>query len=83
MIATAIAWISGSKVGRYAIAIAAALLALAIAVARIFSAGKKAAIADSQAKALGAENERKQVDVVVATGGDAERKRMLDRYSRD
>lgn len=83
MIGAAIAFVTGSKVARYAIAIGAALLALALAVARIFSAGKKAAISDSQAKALGAENVRKQVDVAVATGGDVERKRLLGKYERD
>lgn len=72
-----------SKAGRYALAIGAAIVALAVAVARIFSAGKRSAIAESQAKALGAENARKQVDVAVATGGDAERKRMLGKYERD
>lgn len=83
MIKTILNLVTGSRVVRYAIAAGTALLALTLAVARIFSAGKKAAIADSQAKALGAENERKQVDVAVATGGDTERKRMLGKYERD
>lgn len=72
-----------SPAARKAALIGAACLAVLVAVWRIFSAGKKSAVGEMKDKALEAEHARTQVDVAVATGGDAERKRLLGKYERD
>lgn len=61
-------------------AIALAVLAV---LAGVRKSGRDAERVANLKKALEAENERRQVDVDVATGGDGERKRMLSRYTRD
>ena len=58
-------------------------LAVLAVLAGVRNSGKQAERVTNLKKALEIENERRQVDVVVATGGDGERKRMLGRYARD
>lgn len=74
--------IATSKAGRYALAIGAALVALAVAVARIFSMGRKAERADNQIKAGENEHARTQIDVDVAGASDVERERLRKRWTR-
>lgn len=59
------------------------LLAILAAVAKVFNMGRKAERGDNAEKGLEAERARVQVDADVAAGGDAERDRMRQRYTRD
>lgn len=72
--------LAGGIWGKVAV-VGAALLALAIAVARIFSAGKKAERAANTETALKVEHERRQVDVDVAGADGAERLRLRNKWT--
>lgn len=78
-------WLASFGAGVWAkiAAAGAILLAITIAVARIFSSGKKAERAANNEKAVEAGNVRTQVDVDVATAPDADRERLRKRWTRD
>lgn len=72
----------GSKIGRYALAGAVAVLAITIFIARVFAAGKKSALIDGMEQQLKNVKAKQDVQADLSRATDARKQQLRDKWTR-
>jgi len=80
---TFIAWLIGSKLGRYVALGSLAAVAIGVFILRIYSAGKNAAALKQQQQSINNLRERIRLDTEIRNLPATERKQRLDRWVRE